>query len=103
VNDTAAIEAALRNPARSRLIEAHNIGPKDTSHPYAVVALHQLIPIAEHEQPWVLVTAEADQREIEAYDSFRHAGTDLAEAVDELQARYTEAYGDEDDDYDEED
>jgi hypothetical protein len=103
VTDVASIEAALRNPARSAVIEAHNIGPKYTRHPYAVVELHQLIPISEHNHPWVLVTVEAGEREVEAYNSFRWAETDLAEAVNELQARYLDQFGEDSDDWDDED
>ena len=92
MTDTATIEAALRNPARSVLIEGHRIGPDFTANRY-LVELHQLIPIREHEQPWVLVTEEEGEREIEAYDSFRRAEADLAEALDCLTTRYTEEYG----------
>jgi hypothetical protein len=100
VTDTGTIEAALRNPARSVLIECHRISADFTA-PLYLVELHQLIPLREHEQPWVLVTEEEGEREIEAYDSFRRAEADLAEALDCLTTRYAEEYGgypDEDED-----
>lgn len=102
MNSAEAIEAALRNPARSCVIEAYDIGPQDTACPYAV-ELRQLIPFGEHARPWVLVTTEAGEREVEAYESFRRAETDLAEALDGLTQRYNDAFGEDPDDYDDED
>lgn len=102
MNDTDTIEAALRNPARSQLIEDYEIGPQHTAYPY-LVQLHQLIPLREHQCPWVLVTVEAGEREVEAYDSLRRAESDLVEALDGLTAHYGEEFGEDPDDYDDED
>jgi hypothetical protein len=96
MTDTAGIEAALRNPACSTLIEGYEIGPQHTAYPY-LAELHQLIPLREHERPWILVTVEAGEREIGAYGSLRRAEGDLADAVDGLTARYNDAFGEDDD------
>ena len=95
MTDTATLEAALRNPATSRRIEREEIGIEGRRLYYGA-ELHQLIPLAEHENPWVLITTEEGERELEAYDSLRMAEVDYARAVDRLRADWTKYYSDDD-------
>lgn len=95
--DIDAIEAALRNPATSQLIERDEIGHEGDALAYGT-ELRQLIPLAEHARPWVLITTEAGERTFKTHDSLRAAEADYVDDLDALRAEWAEIYGD---DYDE--
>lgn len=95
MTDTEAVETALRNLATARLLEREEIGLEGRRLFYGA-ELHQLIPLAEHGRPWVLIVTEEGERELEAYDSLRMAEVDYARAVDRLRADWTKYYSDDD-------
>jgi hypothetical protein len=93
------IESALRNPARSEMLEGYDVGPQEALWPYSI-ELHQLVPFGEWPRPWVLVMVDFGERIVFAYDSHRAAELELAGGLAYLESEWADLFGEEDDDSD---
>lgn len=100
LDDTAAIGAAVRNPATSHLLDSEEIGRSAPCTPRYAVELYQLVPLGAYAEPWVLVSIEDDEAEYYPADSLRKAEAAYAESLEFLRAEYAEYYGADEDDQD---
>ena len=94
-----AIEAALRNPARSEMIAGWDVGPQDAAYPFEI-ALWQLIPLREYAYPWVLIMVDYGERSVLPYDSERAATSCLEVGLSYLEAEYAEVSREDEDEDD---
>lgn len=108
LDDTAAIAAAVRNPATSALVDREELTDADDPARWAV-ELYQLIPIGQYAEPWVVVTVAEDETEFYPEASFNQAEAVYDESLKFLRQDYAESFGDhelgdpDDDDDDQED
>jgi len=88
------LRALTGNQATHRILRAKGYGPPD-GEPDAAVTLYQLIPVQQHQQPWIVHIDEWDGESFEAFDNHREAEGAYERAVELLDSVYTE---DEDED-----
>jgi hypothetical protein len=85
------LRALIDHQATRHVLRAKDYGPPSGGRD-AAVTLYRLIPIQQHQQPWIVHVDEWDGETLEAFDNHREAEAAYEHAIDLLDRVYNDDY-----------